>query len=452
MSGRTRRLFAGALALICLSLLALVLSPSPGSAQSDPSGAPAPTATPGGREELPAERTRTSSTYLNPDGTQVARVSEGSVHFRGRAGEWLPIDNTLVPDADGNLENRANSYRLELPQDLASNPVRIEQDEDWLSFKLAGAASVAPSATDERARYSDALPGVDLRYVAGPDAVKEELILASKDAPSVYSYALALSPGLEARETESGGIDVRDGEGKRTFALLPPFMSDAAGERGSVSMNLSADGSQITLRADRAWLDEPERAFPVAVDPTVSTSALRDCTIRSATPTTPECLGDLGVGATQGQGESRSLLSFDLQNKIARGSRVLGAKVGAYLKAASSPSDIPLALHELTSSWTDAATWNTRNGSTPWAQPGGDFASSALATQGMGSGTGWRFWTPTLARVQSWIDEPTENSGVLLKGPGPDAANSLSFASDEEATRQPYIEVTYDKGLGLRPE
>lgn len=441
----------GWLAFLWFALVATALSLGMGALVA-PSTAAAVPEPPAPGKELPALATERSRTYLAPDGTHVTRLFQGTVNFKDARGKLQPVDNTLVASAAPGyaVENKANRYRVQLPRDLGGAPVRLERGEAWVSLALEGAQAPAATAAN-RATYAGALPGVDVRYSVQADQVKEDLVLRSAAAPSVYTFALRLSPGLRAQANRAGGIDVRDAQGHLQFALEPPFAYDAAGRLGPASLRLGGDG-RISLTANRAWLDDPKRRYPVTVDPTFSMDPNQDCTIASAVPTTAACTDDLRVGATAGT-EERALLRFDVAPQISKGSRVLGARLRMWSKAASTTSDIPVALHAVEADWNAGASWNTRDGATAWTAQGGDFAATADASRQVGAATGWHEWHPSVALLQRWVDNPAEDFGFLVKGPGAAAPNSIAFASDESATDQrPFLEVTYDRGLGRRPE
>jgi hypothetical protein len=137
----------------------------------------------------------------------------------------------------------------------------------------------APTATGSRASYPDALPGVEVRYTALADAVKEELVLSGPDAPTSYTYDLQMSEGLSASENPHGGIDVKDARGSSVFFIPPPAVWDAANPirpDASATIQLGRDraGQTLTIAIGRDWLQAPVRTFPVVVDPP-STPAAR---------------------------------------------------------------------------------------------------------------------------------------------------------------------------------
>ena len=144
------------------------------------------------RVELPGLRTRTSSTYENPDGTRTTVVSLGSVHYRDES--WLPIDTSVSPAigrAGYAWQNGANGFHAFFRPLLTSEHLRLETQDRVVALTLEGANPLA-SAIPLRSRltYAEAFPGVDLRYQMLPDAVKETFVLADAQAPSEYRFLL----------------------------------------------------------------------------------------------------------------------------------------------------------------------------------------------------------------------------------------------------------------------
>ena len=95
----------------------------------------------------------------------------------------------------------------------------------------------------------------------------------------------------------------------------------------------------------------------------------------------------------------------------------------------------------VTQSWTETgATWNTYDGSTSWSTAGGDFGATVYGS-----------FTPTKKNtnyaadispslVQSWIDNPTGNKGLIMDPVGSTAA---IVPYDEGSAKGPTLEVIY---------
>src|SRR5262249_14933515 len=90
--------------------------------------------------ELKGERTETSRTFLQPDGSLRTVVFASPVNYETDAGGWRPIDNALVDSqrAGYAAENGANDYQLRVPDDAGSIPVRFGSKGEWVTYALAG--------------------------------------------------------------------------------------------------------------------------------------------------------------------------------------------------------------------------------------------------------------------------------------------------------------------------
>jgi RHS repeat-associated protein len=416
--------------------------------------------------EIPELRSRTTRTFLRERSTYELQAFTRSVNYQDAEGRWQPIDSGLVPSLRPGyaLRNKANRYLLELPSSLALAPVRIEERGRFLSFALEGAAGVLEPAGGGAASYRQALPNVTVRYEAEPDSVKETLVLERPEAASSFRFAVSASAGLTA-SLERGGVSFRDRSGETVFSFAPPFLVDAAGERServSFALERTGSGWTLTLRADRTWLAAPGRRYPVALDPTTFlgpwsgatpfTTPASDCTLKSGQPDTSFCSESvLEVGSEAGS-TRRALLRFDiLTQQLPAMANVLSASLG--LKVQQAPaSSVVLSAHKLTAAWTQAATWNRRDGTNAWQQAGGDFDPTALSTQTLGPGsTGYVFWRVT-AQAQRWVDGETQH-GLLVKAQTETGAPLTRFVANTNASGSllegdPHLSIRYRQRTG----
>lgn len=260
--------------------------------------------------ELVHLRTRTSRTYVDAYGTYTARVFTGSVNYRAEDGTWRGIDNTLLRTSSG-FRNKAGHYVAELPGSLARGPVAVQRDGRWVNFKLEKARGTG-QANGAQVRYANALPGVDALYQVGSDSLKETFFLAGPDATRSFSFRLEMSEGLQPTLRDTGVLEFRDADGAVRLSFGAPFMIDAAGAQSrqvDYTLNRERRGWMLTTRPDGAWLDAPERKWPVAVDPGAYPVADPDCSLEGSTPETSACAQDgLRVG-WDGSNDHRALLA-----------------------------------------------------------------------------------------------------------------------------------------------
>jgi RHS repeat-associated protein len=400
-------------------------------------------------EEIVEMRTRTSRTFRAGGGYR-SEFATGSMHHRDRQGRWQPIDTTLVASG-AKWRTKANNAAVELPSSLR-DPVVIDKEGARLSFRLRGASGAAPRVAGTAADYAEALPGVDVAYQSGPDALKETFTLKRPGTATTFTFDVATSTGLRLEQRGNAAV-VLDAAGNEVFSLAPPFMDDAGGAHSdAVAMRVSPDGSTITLEADRTWLAHPLRQWPVVVDPYTNINPNPDCHISSSAPTTAQCTATtLKVGYDGISAKHRALLMFPEFASTIRQDAIV-QDVVMHLSELSSTTGLGVnaTAHKLTRTWTSAATWNTFDGTTAWTAAGGDFGGAEGPAHHVGDGASRHEWY-LRDLVAGWVDGTAPNQGILLKTDEGAVANVVTFASNEHATSadRPILSARWEDRLGL---
>jgi RHS repeat-associated protein len=386
-----------------------------------------------------------------PDGQQIARFYQGSVNYRDGNGDWQPIDDTLVPTfaAGYAYRNKANAYTAELPQNIQS-PVRVSFKGESIEVNLEGAQGLGIT-NGPSADFTNAFTGVTARYTAANDALKETLVLQGPSAQSSFRFHVKTSDGLFARANKPGGIDFISGD-EVAFSFAAPFMQDSSGTLDSLSdavrlqLTKAADGYDVTLSADRNWLDSKQRVWPVAIDPTVTLRSDPECTISSdPSSVIAGCshLSVLGVGKRSGSPDAdRSLFRFQLTG-VPADAHVDSATFGltTYWPPQSGAS---LSVHPVTKDWSTTVSWVNADGATPWGQPGGDLGAPVATSQVPAGASGAYTWNLT-SLVQGWLNRSITNRGMILKS-SEVAGDYTEFASSLYpfgSSSWPYLQVKW---------
>ncbi|WP_047155348.1 DNRLRE domain-containing protein [Aneurinibacillus tyrosinisolvens] len=457
------------------------------------------------RKEVTDLRTEKSKTYVNPDGTWTTEITQQPTSYKNSSGKWESIDSTLLPDeTESSYVNKTNDFRVSFPKKSKSgNAIEVNKAGDSVSFapvsqEDAVQADVmnqqnAVTATTDKNNiiYSNLYPGVDFHYAVGQDKVKEEIVLKQRpdtSTPTHFSFKVNLK-GLTFEQQPDGQLLFKDKKtGEIKFYLEKPFMYDSNVPAGfeklpgtdaipegsqsyDVQMKTVQNGNQLFIDVipNREWLQNPARVYPVVIDPTVRefqpgvTPGLTkyDANIRSSVPTqTGGADKDLGVGtytSSAGSNTIRGLVKFDLSS-IPRGSRILDANMNLWLSSIWNTTGINVSAYEITKDWKDTTVnWNTFNGTTAWATPGGDVKTTPAATvSGISVLTdlGVHYAFDLTKAATGWNDSPSSNYGVLLKSDSESTATLKKFVSSDDTTNSnyaPMLAVTYYPGsrLGL---
>lgn len=443
--------------------------------------------------EIVGERTQTSKTFNNSDGTYTTEIYEAPIHFKDNKGNWKDIDNGLQKkknNSKGQYKNKANNFTVTFDEriDKETNNVQVADNQYNLNIGLKEieqkgevipAKEVIGVATDSQIEYPNVFDNISSTYSVGENFVKEDITInkkPEKGLPQTFSYQLSLEN--LTYEQINNQIYLKDAKtGEMVYVIEAPFMYDAYKPEGFQSIDGSnsipeeAKSYDITLKTrkenntlwidltpDTEWLQDTKRQYPIVIDPTIvriqGNSKMDDTTIRKKFPTqTGGNDTELGTGTATDGNIVRSLLKFDV-TPIPKKSIIMSADVSLYLSSTNDPTPINLSMHAMKRSWDEnTATWNNYATAGGWTTGGGDFNTTALSTvTGVSSvpsnvEEGIKRWSIPTSMVSGWLYNPESNLGLLLKSTSESTLIYKKFISSESTTNplayKPKLVVTY---------
>ncbi|UNM16280.1 DNRLRE domain-containing protein [Streptomyces formicae] len=246
----------------------------------------------GKRVEALSERTETSTTWANKDGSLTTELSAGPVRFE-RDGEWTDIDLELR-EADGEVEAKAHPGGLTLagkggtvPKSLAAagkadarDLVTLGEGDEQITLQWKGGLPT-PKLDDTRATYENAVPGADVIVEATRTGFEQYVEIKEKPAAPGYSYTLPLkAKGLKAEQQSDGSVLFTDRKNNKRAVMPAPVMWDSTVDKVSgehtrrvpVAMKVEQQGSVVNLvvTPDAEFLADKDTKYPVTVDPSTS--------------------------------------------------------------------------------------------------------------------------------------------------------------------------------------
>ncbi|WP_406003453.1 DNRLRE domain-containing protein [Streptomyces sp. NBC_00829] len=249
----------------------------------------------GKRVEALSERTESSTTWVNKDGSLTSEIAAGPVRFKDDSGQWRDVDVDLAALSDGSVEPAAHPGGLRLSGKsgrkasslkdaqtaVATDLVTLGEGEKQITLQWRGGLP-APKLDGTRATYANAVPGADVVVEATRTGFEQFVEVKSRPAAG-FSYTLPLrSKGLKVEQQNDGSLLFTDKKSKKTAVMPAPVMWDASvdkvsGEhtrRARVAMKVvkARGGVDLVLTPDAQFLADPKTTYPVTVDP--STSAL----------------------------------------------------------------------------------------------------------------------------------------------------------------------------------
>ncbi|MCK1820394.1 Teneurin-1 [Streptomyces sp. XM83C] len=402
--------------------------------------------------------TETSDYYVNEDGSVTVRHYTGRANFKAADGSWQPIDTSLVKDGEGRFEQKANNLDVDFAPNAADDQLASVAlgSGRALAYELHGAAKVpATKNADGTIVYNGVLPDTDIQLVPIADGFKENVVLRSAGAGNSWVFKLD-AKGLTPRLSDTGDVEFTDADGKVAATVPHAYMEDAgidprSGEgarSGAVTYELTTVDGEPALRmtADRAWLDDPKRVYPVTVDPTTvlaseATYVQTDYAANRSAETQIK-VGSYDSGTTK----ANSFLQFSGLGTTLKGMKVTAAKLNVWALWSSTCTAEPFSVYPVTKSWSPSTTTTYPGPSYGSAIGTATVAPGASCTNTSGSASVGVKMPVTLST--SWFTQVATggaNYGLAMAAPTNDNLHWKKFHSDDSATAawRPALELTY---------
>ena len=330
---------------------------------------------------------------------------------------------------------------------------------------------ILPDNLQSSILYEDVFPNIDLLYTKYSHHVKEQIIVNAPQSSYRYDFALNLD-GVDAVQNEDGSINLVNEADEVLYYIPAPFMQDADGVISyevEYVLTPSADGVILSVVADADWMNDEERAYPVAIDPTVRVmqydqaraNIYSSYVVEGQPNSAYGGSSTLTAGWTQWNNLATSLifLHFNTLPALPAGSIVTDAYLDLYMTSFSGAglSELGIALYPLNEdrpsadtsyfNWVTFFTWNNM----PLLNENNivDYATVSSAKQG--SNIRWDM----TELVKDWYINGTANRTIAL-GPAPGvtygsgaSANASFYAWN--TTNPPVLAVTYRDQTGIEP-
>ncbi|WP_182920370.1 DNRLRE domain-containing protein [Nocardioides cavernaquae] len=397
------------------------------------------------------DRTPSTATFANPDGTWTTEAYSGVVRSRGDEDKWVAVDPTIDSAGKG-FAPKAVPYDAVFSEGGDKTLATLNGANGKAALTLEWPTTLPQSTPkDDKLTFEDAAGTGDLVLTSMPDGFNFSVVLdeapAADATPIEYRVPLHLAEGRFV-PAKDGSFEVRK-DGKTLATMTAPVMWDSAEktDRQPVDATLEGTGADRTLvlRPDMKYLTDPARVYPLTVDPTLLITTIGDTYVQSAGDTSTQPLSaELRVGSIDaGATIARSYAVFDIASLTSKPGAIVSSATMSYSNFVTGAcAGTATRISQVTASWAIGnLTWATQptttsTGSTTSTQ---SFGTTGCATEGTVS-----FDAKTI--VQAW-QGGAANYGVQVKADNETAASGWrKFRSLEngDSAKAPKLSITYN--------
>ena len=404
------------------------------------------------------------------DGTYMAAQYDTAVHTLDENGEWQDIDNTL---SESGSEYSTSNARIKFAKKITGNEsiFTLHENNRKITLSLDGAIKKTPGVAtntetefDETATtlqkmmtldnlssriiYEDILDGVDLEYIVNGNNIKENIIVKEKKDSYVYSFTMKLN-NLTAVMMDDGSIIICDeSSGEAVYTMPAPVMWDSAyNTSNAASMTLTALGNgsyTITVTADSEWMNDPQRSYPVVIDPAISSDS-GDMQLTQVDSSTPSESWNESTTVLQVSSTITPYIKFNYLPSIPEYAHIIYAKISLKPVSTTAPYDAYVGVYNVLTNWDSNTTYNDTVSSFE-GQVSSELVDYNYINSDSISGVTYYWDVTKLAR--DWYSTDT-NYGVAFKYvEDTDPSGTVSFTI-YSTTNYPCLTVTYKDMFGL---
>ena len=420
--------------------------------------------------EVESLRTANSKHYKLSDGTYEAYAFLSDVHRKDSSGNWQEIDNNLSLSKDSYTTKDgyisfAKEYGKGDVYTIASGEYRISTGS--INDAKASKATVAnPKAFDDsgkadceverllskansetRVLYKDVLKGIDVEYVLSNNNVKENIIINSYEGISSFRSSIA-AEGLELVQKDNV-IYYLDRKTKEPVFEMPElFMYDSSGEvsyKVDCELSTTEKGYYLTVSADEEWLKDPDRAYPVVIDPTVYATVYartinQDSYVSRNNPTTN--YGNASSLRVQDDSNNQcfGLIKMAMPKLSANATISSAFLYVSFYSTYTYSTSMDVSLYMINNDWSEnGVTWNTASSASFMDSTACETGTLACSTQGYYKS---RYINATNVVKQLYANRT--NRGIAIKYSG-GTCKSLPIESKEssDSSMRPYYRILY---------
>ena len=314
-------------------------------------------------------RTANQKHFRMSDGSYIMVSHSQPIHYYEN-GEYKEIDNTLV--RNGNVYvNKSNPFKVEFPAIYSkSNLTNISYGQYRLSFKLNNFTTVSDAkltienrikehivkAANEKkyfiknnsqTKYQFNNRQVELEQILVGNELKENIILNEKLESYNFEFSIN-TKNLRLVLQNNGDIHAISKTSEQIIFTIPKgYMYDNLGTRSDnveYILSESAFGYRLQVIGDKNWINDPQRVFPVTIDPSISMDTAIE--FKSASD------GNIVNGLMPVNVTTKSFLDFTLPEVLNK-AVILNGTLKLYAQAVDSPYIAYLSLWENLSEFND---------------------------------------------------------------------------------------------------
>ena len=244
--------------------------------------------------EIESMRTKNEKFFKMSDGSIQTAIYNFAVHFKDENGKFQNINNNLKSINDDEYVTTNSKNSIVLSKNYKSGKtVEIKSDDVNISWGFVG-TNITKAILEKKEEnlngdekftslpntvsttiYKNIFNNIDAEYILNGEKIKENLILNNKTDLNEFEIEYRFKK-LTPIQKDEKTIELKNKNNKIVYTITAPLMTDDNGITSDALtltiLSVKNNKMSVKLSANKEWLQDNERKFPVKIDPSVSLS------------------------------------------------------------------------------------------------------------------------------------------------------------------------------------
>ena len=231
------------------------------------------------------KRTIFTKNFINEDGTHTLEISGTPIHYYNPSTQTYEECNTTLTETDNTFQFKGNQLSVTFKKEIINDHSFLDINHNNYPLKMFYMGKVEKNGfrkikkvlgktkSTNQLSYEQIEENVNLEYKVEANKIKENIIIKAPQEAYEFEFKMDIKDLKAQLSKNEQNIELLDQQNNIRYIIPSPYMFDNNNQYSNdIGYEIVDEGEGILifiLKADSSWINNPERVFPVTLDPEI---------------------------------------------------------------------------------------------------------------------------------------------------------------------------------------
>lgn len=231
------------------------------------------------------KRTIFTKNFVNEDGTHTLEISGTPIHYYNPATLTYEELNSSLNETNNTFQFQWNQLNVTFKKEITNDQPFLDINHKNHPLKMFYMGKVEKNSfrkikkvlgktkSTNHLSYEQIEENINLEYKVEANKIKENIIIKTPQEAYEFEFKMDIKDLKAQLSKNEQNIELLDQQNNIQYIIPSPYMFDNNNQYSNdIGYEIIDEGEGIltfTLKADSSWINNPERVFPVTLDPEI---------------------------------------------------------------------------------------------------------------------------------------------------------------------------------------